>query len=158
MGSLKIEKSVDAETVTEAELNGALKFTVQNKDTGKYLDANGKLSDKAVEITLKSFTKNAKGIYELEFKKVALGSYEVIETNSDLAGYTLKSTSKTDGTAKVTAGKEAVVGLKDEYSKQKGDLKITKTVDAENVTERSEERRVGKECLRLCRSRWSPYH
>ena len=21
-----------------------------------------------------------------------------------------------------------------------------------------EERRVGKECLRLCRSRWSPYH
>ena len=23
---------------------------------------------------------------------------------------------------------------------------------------RSEERRVGKECVRLCRSRWSPYH
>ena len=26
------------------------------------------------------------------------------------------------------------------------------------ILERSEERRVGKECLRLCRSRWSPYH
>ena len=26
------------------------------------------------------------------------------------------------------------------------------------LSERSEERRVGKECLRLCRSRWSPYH
>ena len=26
------------------------------------------------------------------------------------------------------------------------------------VQARSEERRVGKECLRLCRSRWSPYH
>ena len=26
------------------------------------------------------------------------------------------------------------------------------------VCMRSEERRVGKECLRLCRSRWSPYH
>ena len=24
--------------------------------------------------------------------------------------------------------------------------------------QRSEERRVGKDCLRLCRSRWSPYH
>jgi hypothetical protein len=24
--------------------------------------------------------------------------------------------------------------------------------------DRSEERRVGKECRRLCRSRWSPYH
>ena len=28
--------------------------------------------------------------------------------------------------------------------------------DAEKAV-RSEERRVGKECLRLCRSRWSPY-
>jgi branched-chain amino acid transport system substrate-binding protein len=27
-----------------------------------------------------------------------------------------------------------------------------------NPTLRSEERRVGKECRRLCRSRWSPYH
>ena len=28
----------------------------------------------------------------------------------------------------------------------------------EGIMSRSEERRVGKECLRLCRSRWSPYH
>ena len=28
----------------------------------------------------------------------------------------------------------------------------------EETKTRSEERRVGKECLRLCRSRWSPYH
>jgi membrane associated rhomboid family serine protease len=28
----------------------------------------------------------------------------------------------------------------------------------EKVSRRSEERRVGKECRRLCRSRWSPYH
>jgi hypothetical protein len=26
------------------------------------------------------------------------------------------------------------------------------------ICSRSEERRVGKECRRLCRSRWSPYH
>jgi hypothetical protein len=26
------------------------------------------------------------------------------------------------------------------------------------VCMRSEERRVGKECFSLCRSRWSPYH
>ena len=30
--------------------------------------------------------------------------------------------------------------------------------DPQFQEERSEERRVGKECLRLCRSRWSPYH
>src|SRR3546814_17586924 len=27
-----------------------------------------------------------------------------------------------------------------------------------NVCSRSEERRVGKECVSTCRSRWSPYH
>src|SRR6059036_2277038 len=31
-------------------------------------------------------------------------------------------------------------------------------VDAAGADPRSEERRVGKECRRLCRSRWSPYH
>ena len=30
--------------------------------------------------------------------------------------------------------------------------------DVELVKERSEERRVGKECTSWCRSRWSPYH
>ena len=28
----------------------------------------------------------------------------------------------------------------------------------QDVTIRSEERRVGKECVSTCRSRWSPYH
>src|SRR3546814_4339491 len=30
-------------------------------------------------------------------------------------------------------------------------------IDAESL-DRSEERRVGKECVSTCRSRWSPYH
>ena len=34
------------------------------------------------------------------------------------------------------------------------DVPMTET----QMVSRSEERRVGKECLRLCRSRWSPYH
>src|SRR3546814_1894987 len=29
---------------------------------------------------------------------------------------------------------------------------------ASTFTSRSEERRVGKECVSTCRSRWSPYH
>src|SRR3546814_13205948 len=29
---------------------------------------------------------------------------------------------------------------------------------APGMTDRSEERRVGKECVSTCRSRWSPYH
>ena len=32
------------------------------------------------------------------------------------------------------------------------------TVSIDKTEMRSEERRVGKECSRSCRSRWSPYH
>src|SRR3546814_14455932 len=32
------------------------------------------------------------------------------------------------------------------------------TVSADDIVARSEERRVGKECVSTCRSRWSPYH
>jgi DNA-binding NtrC family response regulator len=32
------------------------------------------------------------------------------------------------------------------------------TKEGDYLDKRSEERRVGKECRRLCRSRWSPYH
>ena len=39
---------------------------------------------------------------------------------------------------------------------EKYDYSVTTSWYKEDL--RSEERRVGKECLRLCRSRWSPYH
>ena len=35
---------------------------------------------------------------------------------------------------------------------------LFKPVDPALVSRRSEERRVGKECQSVCRSRWSPYH
>src|SRR3546814_15902352 len=37
------------------------------------------------------------------------------------------------------------------------DLRLAE-VDREIAHARSEERRVGKECVSKCRSRWSPYH
>ena len=42
------------------------------------------------------------------------------------------------------------VDLLETVAKYKGELQSAKI--------RSEERRVGKECCALCRSRWSPYH
>src|SRR3546814_19036781 len=36
--------------------------------------------------------------------------------------------------------------------------KLTVKVDVGTLAPRSEERRVGKECVSTCRSRWSPYH
>src|SRR3546814_17179687 len=35
---------------------------------------------------------------------------------------------------------------------------IATSIDGERPALRSEERRVGKECVSTCRSRWSPYH
>src|SRR3546814_14701789 len=35
---------------------------------------------------------------------------------------------------------------------------FVKTVKTKSSDARSEERRVGNECVRTCRSRWSPYH
>src|SRR3546814_15891590 len=37
-------------------------------------------------------------------------------------------------------------------------LALTAAIDLRDAGERSEERRVGKECVRTCSSRWSPYH
>ena len=40
-----------------------------------------------------------------------------------------------------------------------GELSIDERIEIQqHINERSEERRVGKECALLCRSRWSPYH
>src|SRR3546814_12749526 len=37
-------------------------------------------------------------------------------------------------------------------------LQNVPAIPGENARFRSEERRVGKECVSTCRSRWSPYH
>src|SRR3546814_17497865 len=47
-------------------------------------------------------------------------------------------------------------GIKSAY--QPSDLIGKLTVLVANLAHRSEERRVGKECVSTCRSRWSPYH
>src|SRR3546814_9110392 len=39
-----------------------------------------------------------------------------------------------------------------------GDLRLVGRVGGVPTRVRSEERRVGKECVSTCRSRWSPYH
>ena len=45
-----------------------------------------------------------------------------------------------------------------ELTLRKDDAARIELVGIHDTDTRSEERRVGKECLRLCRSRWSPYH
>src|SRR3546814_11112184 len=47
-----------------------------------------------------------------------------------------------------------VAGFYSDYT----DLQVGKVESTSTVLERSEERRVGQECVRTCRSRWPPYH
>ena len=44
--------------------------------------------------------------------------------------------------------------------KTKLSIALAKAINGEilSADSRSEERRVGKECASMCRSRWSPYH
>ena len=53
----------------------------------------------------------------------------------------------------------AIVGFSDLLvdAENEGERKEYVQIIREN-NERSEERRVGKECTSWCRSRWSPYH
>ena len=72
------------------------------------------------------------------------------------------------GAALETANGEVFVGCNLENANFSNSLHAEEVAIAEAVKTghrdfarlavRSEERRVGKECLRLCRSRWSPYH
>src|SRR3546814_17260321 len=49
----------------------------------------------------------------------------------------------------------AVIAMTVSFSACNNKQEILKT---KYIAERSEERRVGKECVSTCRSRWSPYH
>src|SRR3546814_15487775 len=52
------------------------------------------------------------------------------------------------GNALAAVGLAGLAGIAVEFSRQRSVLRKL----------RSEERRVGKECVSTCRSRWSPYH
>jgi coenzyme F420-0:L-glutamate ligase/coenzyme F420-1:gamma-L-glutamate ligase len=57
------------------------------------------------------------------------------------------------------AGLPSLVDRRGEKDRDGREMMVTQVALADLIASaRSEERRVGKECRRLCRSRWSPYH
>src|SRR3546814_10965418 len=55
-----------------------------------------------------------------------------------------------------STGREAIRAAVTSFSQRIGEFYHTE--DGKPAKLRSEERRVGKECVSTCRSRWSPYH
>src|SRR3546814_1358369 len=55
--------------------------------------------------------------------------------------------------------REAAIAKRlDRLSRQAERLERDQNIKIETLALRSEERRVGEECVSTCRSRWSPYH
>ncbi len=135
-GEIKITKTIDADNITEEEYEGALTFSVKTADD-KWLNKDGSVSDTEVLFTLKNdFDRQEDGTYVLTIKDVEVGKYTVTEENSAVEGYKLVTEkSTTEGEAEVTKGETAEVDLVDAYEKELGKIEITKTIDAENITE-----------------------
>src|SRR3546814_8225610 len=60
-----------------------------------------------------------------------------------------------DGKGRIVWGDQLLAILAEPVLKKEPGATIIGDVKA---SQRSEERRVGKECVSTCRSRWSPYH
>src|SRR3546814_11274574 len=75
-----------------------------------------------------------------------VGRYDVVNIKLDKTGGLTEAMRLLD-TARAH-GMDAMVGC----------MTGTSLAMAPGVLVRSEERRVGKECVRTCRTRWSPYH
>ncbi|MBR6403012.1 MAG: hypothetical protein IKS48_06465, partial [Eubacterium sp.] len=137
-GNLIITKSIDGQNLTESEFKSALKFQITTKVDEKtmYVNRNGKLVSGKTTFTMAQagFKKDVNGIYTKTFTDLPFGTYEVTETNSDVPGYTLKSTSVTDGKSAIALNQDATVDLKDEYDANEHIVKISK-VDAVNGQE-----------------------
>src|SRR3546814_10196904 len=88
------------------------------------------------------------------FKQKTAYEMRISDWSSDVCSSDLLVAYEDEGLFYVFAGGRCYRGLK-ELAKRKR-IKNSDTFPVE--VRRSEERRVGKECVSTCRSRWSPYH
>ena len=62
------------------------------------------------------------------------------------------------GSVEVVTGSAEEVSISEEVTAEAAGCVDCGSRDSSTDIDRSEERRVGKECSSPCRSRWSPYH
>src|SRR3546814_5271225 len=90
------------------------------------------------------------------FKQKTAYEMRISDWSSDVCSFRSRRTSAAVDVRRQRAAEAVVVGagllLADRPPARVG------RVPGEPGEQRSEERRVGKECVSTCRSRWSPYH
>src|SRR3546814_5144268 len=92
------------------------------------------------------------------FKQKTAYEMRISDWSSDVCSSDLLAHVQTAAAAK---GDHAVViasAVGGEAGEQVGFHRVGFDLREQRGGERSEERRVGKECVSTCRSRWSPYH
>ena len=119
-GSLSVTKQVTG--APESEADKTFEFVIRNAE-GKYVKADGSLSDTEVRHSLKAGE-------TLTITPVAIGFYTVTELGTEpdgaaqIVNYTLMATQTGNGT--VTVDTPAAITLKNDYTENLGSLSITK--------------------------------
>src|SRR3546814_1022144 len=85
------------------------------------------------------------------FKQKTAYEMRISDWSSDVCSSDLSSDASNLETSAVLDGDEWVINGEKYFISGAGDPRC-------KILIRSEERRVGKECVSTCRSRWSPYH
>ena len=95
--------------------------------------------------------------HDVEVIEVLVKAGDTVAVDTPLI--TLETDKATMDVPSTAAGRVAGLGVKkgDRVSKGSAILELEAASPAV-AAKRSEERRVGKECCLVCRSRWSPYH
>src|SRR3546814_11642262 len=88
--------------------------------------------------------------------KIALeGAQAVIRRQAEIVRQGVEDASKALSELSAAGTPQDKLTKQVELAKQAYEAAVA---NLQELTERSEERRVGKECVSTCRSRWSPYH
>ena len=87
-----------------------------------------------------------------------IGRAQYVPITDDEAVDAFEYLARTEGIICAIESAHAVAQVRKIAKNYSPDQSIIVCLSGRGDKDRSEERRVGKECLRLCRSRWSPYH
>ncbi|MBE5871842.1 MAG: hypothetical protein E7294_11365 [Lachnospiraceae bacterium] len=140
-GELELIKTL-AGDVTQEEAAGALQFEIKD------IQGNPAKTGKAYYTLKEDFTKNRDGTFTLK-EKLPIGTYHVKETVYDVKGYAVKSITyqikyandneksaikdaeKNGADVRVEENERTQLFITDEYTKEKGELVLTKLIKGE---------------------------
>ena len=132
-GDLIITKTIEGKVTKEDIEKAGIKFEIRTSD-GKWLDKDGKVSDKKVELTLGEedgfITTDGGKTWTKVLRNVPVDTYTVSETYSVIDGYDVTVVTKTS-TAEVKEGEKAEAELAGVYEKDEESV-VDEEEDEEN--------------------------